>query len=250
MNPTPNPNTLTRRLTFLKGVPLFADLKEDDLRLLVDDFRPCVYEKEAIIFRQGDTDCRFYLIVEGKVRVFRLSPSGNETSINIFSAKDIIGEFSAIDCLPRSATAKAIERCTLLEMTGEQLMHRMRTLPDLAISVARLLAGKARWTAEYAETIAQYDAAGRLLHILLLYKEQFGEEIEVGKRYVLDLSLNQADLASLVGARREWVNRILQSWHRRGLIEYEAGKITILDLPNVVHERDSRIEADHPQADW
>jgi CRP-like cAMP-binding protein len=226
------------------------DLKEDDLRILVNDFRPCVYEKDEIIFRQGDTDCNLYLIVEGKVRIFRLSPSGNETSINIFSACDIIGEFSAIDCQPRSATAKAIERCTLLEMAGDQLVRRMREMPELAISMARLLAGKVRWTAEYAETIAQYDAAGRLLHILLLYNEQFGEEVEAGKRYVLDLSLNQADLASLVGARREWVNRILQNWHRHGLIEYKAGKIIILDLPRVVQERDSRIEALGEKADW
>ena len=59
---------------------------------------------------------------------------------------------------------------------------------------------------------------------------------------MLDLSLNQADLASLVGARREWVNRILRDWRQRGLIEYNAGRITILDLPRVEAERDSRIE--------
>jgi CRP-like cAMP-binding protein len=239
-----------KRLAFLKQVVPFADLKEDDLRILVNDFRPRVYEKDAIIFRQGDTDCDLYLIVEGKVRIYKVSPSGNETSINIFSTRNIIGEFAAIDCRPRSATAKAIERCALLEMEGEQLVQRMREMPDLAIGVARLLAGKVRWTAEYAETIAQYDAAGRLLHILLLYNEQFGQEIETGKRYELGLSLNQADLASLVGARREWINRILQDWHKRGLIEYKAGKIMILDLARVVQERDSRIEAYREKADW
>jgi CRP-like cAMP-binding protein len=86
-------------------------------------------------------------------------------------------------------------------------------------------------------------AAGRLLHILLQYNEQLAEEVEAGKRYVLDLGLNQADLASLVGARREWVNRLLQDWRRRGLIEHQAGRITILDLPAAQRERDSRIEA-------
>jgi CRP-like cAMP-binding protein len=109
--------------------------------------------------------------------------------------------------------------------------------------MSRLLASKLRWTAAYAETIAQYDAAGRLLHILLLYNEQFGEELEPGKRYMLDLSLSQTDLASLVGARREWVNRLLREWQKQGLLEYQAGKIMILDLPKVQRERDRRIEA-------
>jgi CRP-like cAMP-binding protein len=107
-----------------------------------------------------------------------------------------------------------------------------------------------RWTAAYAEAIAQFDAAGRLLHILLLYNKQFGREVEAGKRYVLDLSMNQADLASLVGARREWINRILQDWRRRGLLEHEDGKITLLDLPAVVRERDSRIEAHFGEGEW
>lgn len=241
---------LTRRIAFLKQLPLFSGLKDEFLQALARDFRPLVYEKDETIFRQGDTDSSLCLIVEGKVRVFRLSPSGNETSINIFGAGDIIGEFAAIDGEPRSASAKAIERCTLLQIPGQQVVQRMREMPDLAINMARLLVGKVRWTAGYAETIAQYDAAGRLLHILLLYNEQFGRAVEPGKRYELDLALNQTDLASLVGARREWVNRILKNWLRQGLIEYDAGKIIILDLPRVQRERDSRIEARGQEPEW
>jgi CRP-like cAMP-binding protein len=188
--------------------------------------------------------------MKGKIRIFKTSPSGDETSINIFSAHDIVGEFSTIDGQSRSATAKALTHCALLEMTQDRFLHHMREMPDLALGVARLLASKVRWTAAYAETIAQFDAAGRLLHILLLYNEQFGEEVEAGKRYTLDLSLNQSGLASLVGARREWINRILRDWHKRGLIEYDAGKIVILDLPAVDRERDSRIEANRGQLEW
>ena len=250
MSATVNTGAFARHIAFLSQVPPFKDLKEDDLRILAADLRPRTYKKGTAIFRQGDTSCDLYLIVEGKVRIFTLSPSGGETSISIFSAGDIIGELAAIDCQPRSATAKALENCTLLEMTQEHFMRRMREIPDLAIGMARLLAHKVRWATEYAETIAQYDAAGRLLHILLLYNEQFGVEIEAGKRYELDLSLNQTDLASLVGARREWVNRILQNWHQQGLVEFKAGKIIILDLPRVVKERDSRTEANRQDASW
>jgi CRP/FNR family cyclic AMP-dependent transcriptional regulator len=250
MTPSSRQNVLSGRIAFLKQVPLFGSLSEADLAILVNDFRLREYHRDEIIFHQGDHGSDLYVVMQGKVRIFKTSPSGSETSINIFCVGDILGEFAVIDDQPRSATAKAIEPCTMLEMTQARFLQRMREMPDLALGLARLLAGKLRWTAAYAETIAQYDAAGRLLHILLLYNGQFGQEMKAGKRYELDLRLNQSDLASLVGARREWVNRLLGEWRKRGLIEYEAGKITILDLPAVERERDSRIEANRGPVEW
>jgi CRP/FNR family cyclic AMP-dependent transcriptional regulator len=245
MGSSAHQDPMARRIALLKQVPLFADLREEELQALIDDFRLREYTKGEIIFHQGDTSRELYVVVEGKVRIFKISSSGNETSIQIFSSHDVIGEFATIDGRPRSATAKAIGRCTLLAMAAERFIQYMQELPGLALAMTQLLVAKLRWTAAYAESVAQYDCAGRLLHILLLYNEQFGEAVEAGKRYVLDLSLNQADLASLVGARREWVNRILGDWRERGLIEYDAGRIIILDLPRLERERDSRIEACH-----
>lgn len=230
-------------IPFLKQIPLFAALSNEQLGTLLNDFRLREYRPNEIIFHQSDNSDELYIVVQGKVRIFKISPAGYETSIQIFSMYDIVGEFAAIDNQPRSATAKAIGRCQLLEIRGDKFMQYMRVMPNLAIEMTRLVISKVRWTATYAETIAQYDAAGRLLHILLLYNERFGQEIEPAKRYVVDLAMNQADLASLIGARREWVNRLLQDWHKRGLIDFEAGRITILDLPRAIAERDSRIEA-------
>jgi len=237
-------NALEKRMAFLRGVPLFAELREADLKSLVNDFQLREYNKGEVIFHQADESREIYIVVEGKIRIFKTSPAGSETSITILANGDIIGEYAAIDHGPRSATAKAIVRTTLLQIMGARFLYHMRRLPDLAIAMNKLLVEKMRWTAGYAETIAQFDAAGRLLHILLLYNQKMGREIEPGKKYTLDLGLNQTDLASLVGARREWVNRILRDWKRRGLIEFRAGRITILDLNRVEIERDSRTEAD------
>ncbi len=232
-----------KRIAILKNIPLFAKLSDDDWRTVINDFQLREYARNDIIFHQGDASHKLYIILAGKVRIFRISLTGNETSINIFSSGHIIGEFAAIDNEPRSATAKAIADCALLEIYSARFLRHMRQMPDLALGIARTLTAKVRWTAAYAEAIAQYDAAGRLLHTLLLYNEQMGEEVEPGTRYVLDLALNQSDLASLVGARRGWINRLLRDWQKRKLIKYKDGKITILNLPAVESERDSRLEA-------
>jgi CRP-like cAMP-binding protein len=243
VRPLAGEEVLSRRVGFLKRVSLFADLTEAELKLLLDDLHPRDFAKDEIIFRQGDTSRELYVVMRGKIRIFKVSPAGAETTIEIFSVGSVMGEFAVVDSEPRSATAKAIEAADVLVMSHDRFLRHMRQMPDLALGMTKLLASRVRWTASFAETIAQYDAAGRLLHMLLLYNEQFGQEEEAGKRYVLDLSLNQTDLASLVGARREWINRLLRDWQKRGLVTYEAGKIIILDLPRAKQERDSRIEA-------
>lgn len=127
-------------------------------------------------------------------------------------------------------------------------MHPRNTRAD--DGAHRLLVEKLRWTTVYAEAIAQHDTAGRSLHTFLHYEEVLRNEIVPGKRYEFNLSMNQTDLASLVGARREWVNPLLRDWSKRGLIEYKSGKITILDLPAVEEERERRLDLYADDQGW
>jgi CRP/FNR family transcriptional regulator, cyclic AMP receptor protein len=244
----PQDPALARRIATLRTMPIFADLAERDLAGLVDDLRSKEYAKDETIFRQGDESREVYFVRKGKVRIFKISPGGNETSIAIFTTNDVIGELAAIDQEPRSASAKAMTPVSLLAMSQERFLYTLQTVPRFGMGMARLLAHKLRWTAAFAESIAQFDAAGRLLHIILQHNDQYGELLEPGTRYQVNIGLNQSDLASMVGARREWVNRILSEWRRRGLLEFDNGVITILDLPRVRAERDSRIEAN--QGEW
>lgn len=242
--------SLADKLAFLKQVPLCAYLSEKELTAFSQDLKLREYAKGQIVFDQGDPGHFLSIVLHGKIRVFRLTPSGLETTLTVSGTGDLIGEVAAIDQLSRSASARAIGKCSLLQMSAETFIRYIREHPNLALGLMDVLVAKLRWTAAYAETIARYDAAGRLLHILLLLNERFGEEQQPGQRYLLDLGLNQTDLASLVGVRREWVNHILQYWSKSKLIEYEGGKLTILDLARVKQERDSRLEANLDQTDW
>jgi CRP/FNR family transcriptional regulator, cyclic AMP receptor protein len=230
------------RVAFLQSVPLFSGLSDADLERLLNDFSSVTYPKNTMLFWQDDPSDILYLVQKGKLRIFKLNPAGNETSINIFTTGDLIGEFGIIDQESRSANAKTITTCVIWQISGPVFMRYMHEIPGLAVAMARLVVQKARWTAAYVETVAQYDAAGRLLHILLLYNAQFGEELEAGRRYRLDLGLTQDDLASLVGARREWVNRLLKEWREQGILEYKAGVMLIHDRARMEQERDQRLE--------
>lgn len=232
---------MTSMLDFLREVPLFTNIKQADLETLAQDFRPRHYRKGDTIFHQGDRGSVLYLVRQGKVRIFHLSRNGDETTITILARRHVTGEFAVLDNLPRSASAKALSHCTLLEMHHDAFLHHLETISGLALAVCRLVVGKARWTSMYAEAIARLDAPGRLLHLLLMYNTELGEAEEPGQRYFIDLGLNQSDLATMVGVSRGWVNQILQEWRRRDLIDFDAGKVMILDLPRVQAERDSRM---------
>ena len=200
---------LPDKLAFLKQVPLCAHMADQELIAFSQDLRLREYAKGQIVFEQGDLGHTLSIILNGKIRVFRLTPSGLETTLTILGTGDLVGEFAVIDQQPRSASARSVGKSSLLQMNADTFFRHIRELPNLALGLMRVLVAKTRWTAAYAETIARYDAAGRLLHILLLFNEKFGEE-KPDQTYILDLGLNQTDLASLVGVRREWVNRILQ----------------------------------------
>jgi CRP/FNR family transcriptional regulator len=233
---------LSKRTSFLKKINLFSKLSEENLKTLATKFHSRKYKKKEIIFHQGDDSHVLYVIMKGKVRIFSISPAGNETSYRIFTPHDVIGEFAAIDGRPRSTTAQAMEDCILLEIEHRQFKQSIYEMPDLAMGLIKILIEKLRFTTEYAESIVQYDTAGRLLNMLLQYNKMIGVEIEAGVQYELNLSMHQEDMATMVGARREWVNRILRKWKKNGLIDYRKGKITILDLPALEKERDQHME--------
>ena len=140
---TISPNDrLSRRIALLKNVPLFAELTKADLATLGDDFQLKRYDADEVIFHQGDTSRELYVILTGKVRIFKTSLSGNETSLQVFSTHNIIGELASIDDWPRSATAKAIVPSDLLVIAPDRFLYHMRAIPDLALAMTRLLARK------------------------------------------------------------------------------------------------------------
>ncbi len=240
---------LEPRMAFLREMTLFRELTDTQLATLMDDLRLREYRRGETIFRQGDDGYELFFVLSGKIRIFKISPAGEETSLVILSTHDVIGEQAVIENVPRNATGKAIDNVSLLAMSHERFRQHMQSMPELSIGLARMLSQKLNWTAALAESIAQFDAAGRLLHLLLLYTRQHGEENADG-HCSLELGLNQSDLASLVGARREWVNRLLRDWRKRGLLTYTRGVVTMPDIERVEAERDSRIEANQGEVAW
>jgi CRP/FNR family cyclic AMP-dependent transcriptional regulator len=213
-------------IALLRKVPLFAGLSDQDLAALAGSLGKRTFAKNMIIFHQGSLGQTLYIIESGKVRIFLLSESGQETTLNIYGAGDVFGEFSLLDGLPRSAGAVAMEKTVTLTLSREDFLRHLEACPQMAISIMQLLTLRLRFTTAQAESLAFLDVYGRVAMRLLDLAGRYGTEkgsIE------LDLHLTQAELATWVAATRESVNKVLGAFRDQGLIAVEGQTITILD---------------------
>ena len=215
------------KVTMLRKVPLFAGLSEQELEVLADSLGKRTFGKGMIIFHKGSLGQTLYIIESGKVRIFILSESGQEISVNVYGCGQVFGELSMLDGLPRSAGAIVMEETHVLTLRRDDFLSLLEMYPRIAQGIIATLSTRVRYTTEYAESLAFLNVYGRVAKRLLELAGHHGVEKEGGTK--IKLRLTQRDLASLVGATRESVNKVLGTFRDQGLIEVEGQRITILD---------------------
>ena len=215
------------KATIMRNVSLFAGLSDQELEDLTSSLGRRTFAKGVIVFHKGSSGQTMYIVESGKVRIFTLSESGQEVTLNIYGPGDVFGEFSLLDSLPRSAGAVALEKTVTLTLHRDHFFQQLEASPSMARSIIEVLTARLRFTTEHAESLAFLDVYGRVAMRLLDLAGRYGTERD---GIELDLRLSQSELATWVAATRESVNKVLGTFRDQGLIAVEGQKITILDL--------------------
>ncbi len=218
------------RVTMLRNVPFFAGLSDPELEVLADSLGKRTFGKGMIIFHKGSPGQTLYIIESGKVRIFILSESGQEISVNIYGPGDVFGELALLDGLPRSAGAVAMEKTETFTLHRDDFLRHLEAYPRMAQSIMEVLSTRVRYTTDYAESLAFLDVYGRVAAKLLELADRYGVQKE---GIEIELRLTQTELASWVGATRESVNKVLGTFRDYGLIEVEGQRVIILDRPGL-----------------
>ena len=215
-------------IRFLQEIPLFHDLSQEQLRSIAKDVQPRRFGQGEIIFREGDPGQVLYLVQAGQVRIYVNGLDGSETSVILFGRPgDMFGELAVIDGLPRSATAVALDETLLYTISRESFRLHMQRFPQLALNFMKELTHRVRYNTRQMDSLASLPVSQRLARKLLELAQDYGR-IET-ESVIIDMTLTQANLASLIGATRESTNKILRYFRERYLIWFEYGRITILD---------------------
>jgi CRP/FNR family cyclic AMP-dependent transcriptional regulator len=216
----------------LAKTPLFGMLQPDDLAELARGARTRAYERGDVIFHKDDPGFALFVIVSGAVKISVSSSEGDEIILALLTRGQFFGEMALFDDQPRSADAEAIQPTDVLTVQREDLLRLLEKRPRVAImQLLKLLAQRLRATDELLQDAAFLDIPARLAKRLLDLAEAHGEPTSHGIK--IDLRLTQQDLASMIGARRENVNRALAYYQSRGWLSKEGGHFLILNEPQL-----------------
>lgn len=206
----------------LEHVPVFAPLSLPDRRALAARLRARRYAPNDIVFHRGDPASHLYVIVAGTVKVALPDELGREAIVALLRGGDVFGELALFDDSPRSASVTAVTETEALLLAREDFLAVLERSPAAMRQMLRLLARTIRRASTRVEDLVFLDVASRVAKSLI-------DLAELGGTAVPEIALTQDDLASIVGATRVSVNRVLASLESRGLVKVERRRIEILD---------------------
>lgn len=210
----------------LRSVPLFQGLDPSSLERLEARMRGRIFRAEETIFHRDDVGNALYVIRSGRVKIRLTAEDGRETVLAILSPGDCFGELAVLDGEPRSADAVAMERTETLLLTRDEFLAALEQSATLAKRVIVLLSQKLRQTNEQLADLVFYDVHGRVAKRLLELAAAHGVRRPTGME--ISIPFTQQELAQLVGATRESVNRVLRYYAGRGFITVANQRITII----------------------
>jgi len=202
--------------------PLFGGLSSCLIAELATIVSDQTVERGETIFAEGDPGLGFYIVVSGKVKIFKLSADGKEQILHIFEHREPFAEAAIFAGAPYPAYAMAMTRVKLFFFPRSAFMDLIRTKPDLAMNMMAALSRRLKKFASMIEALSLKEVPGRLAAHLLLLSEQQGRNVE------LDIAKNH--LASLLGTIPETLSRIFAKMVKNGFIESNGKQIKIIDL--------------------
>lgn len=179
------------------------------------------------LYNQGDHPGWTYILQQGMVRTFRSSRDGRQFTVGFWRENDIIGGPDIFSHAPRLLSAETTADSVLIGFTADELGQLIAELPRFARNMIAALSFKARWMMSTGDALSTASVAQRVAHVLLLHAEVHGERTSEGAREVTHMS--HRDIATLVGASRQWVSQALSELQRRGLVRTGHRRITLID---------------------
>jgi CRP-like cAMP-binding protein len=218
---------MTTGLDSLHAIPYFAGLDRSAFRDLADAVRERVYRKDERVLLE-DEPCRgLYIVVAGRVKVFKLSAGGQEQVLRILGPGRTFNDVPVFDGGPNPAGVSALQESRIALIPRERILALMDRHPRMAQAVIRVLAARLRAMTVLVEDLTFRSVVARVAKLLLDCAA--GREILVEDRAGACARLTQQQIATMTGSVREVVQRALKTLEREGAIAMGRARIRILD---------------------
>jgi CRP-like cAMP-binding protein len=211
----------------LTASPLFEAVEPASRAALSSVLSRASFCAGTTIFDEGDAAEGVHILLTGKVKMVRRGAAGREHRLSVLGPSDVLGELSVFEEARQTATATALNAASLAYLSLDTLQRTMSDRPDIAQGLLRVLTRRLRGTNEEMADQLFTDVPARVAKALLRLAEGFGTTDLAGVTVQHDLT--QHELALLVGASRETVNKALSAFVARGWIRIFPRSVVILD---------------------
>jgi CRP/FNR family transcriptional regulator, cyclic AMP receptor protein len=211
----------------LKETPLFEALSEEDASALRAGIITVHLDRGERLFAEGDAGDKLYIILEGKIKLTKAAPDGRENLVSVHGPGEMFGELSLFDPIPRTSSATAVTSARLAGLAHDDLHTFLSSRPEVAMHLLQALAQRLRRINDVKADLVFTDVPGRVAKALLDLADRFGVMTPEGVQVNHDLT--QEELAQLVGASRETVNKALADFTARGWIQLAAKSVLVTD---------------------
>jgi CRP/FNR family transcriptional regulator, dissimilatory nitrate respiration regulator len=202
---------------------LFNGLPADQLEGLAQICLDQKFAKGQPLFSEGGSAKGFYLIVAGKIKIYKLSLEGKEQILHIFGPGEICGEVPVFAGGNYPANADAIEPAKALFFPRSAFVELIRREPAIALNMLGILSQRLRRFTHLVEDLSLKEVPGRLAAYLIFLGERSGGT------EMLELDITKGQLASLLGTIPETLSRILAKMAQQEIIAVDGRKITLVD---------------------
>jgi CRP/FNR family cyclic AMP-dependent transcriptional regulator len=210
-----------QRAALLARSELFGGVSQSTRQRIAEGLTERVVEKGQLVFVQDDPGDRMFILAEGAVKLYWSSGHGIVELVRHVPPA-VFGEVALLDGGPRSASAKAVERSLLLEVSRDELLPLLRSEEDIAEALLRSLGTMVRRTTRQMTDLVFLDLKGRVARQLLLLADTPAGRSTHTRR------ITQGDLATMVGGARQTVNQVLRSLQESGYIRADGRTFEIL----------------------
>lgn len=212
----------------LKAIEVLSVLPDDALKTLAARAGERTYKKRRLLMQEGDQAEAVYFLHQGKVKLVKMNPDGQEKMVSIIQPGQMFGEISAFDNGTCPYSAETLEEVRLTAIRVSDFRDLIALHPGLAIACLRMEAKRLRKAYRHMKNLALLDTYGRVAARLFKLTREYG--VPEGNGIRIQLTLTRQEMAQLIGTSRETVSRILAEYERLGILEIDRHQIVVRDV--------------------
>jgi len=207
-------------------VPLFRGLTEKQLDLMAEVFPRKRYDPSQIIFSEGEPAAGFYILLSGRLKIYKLSLEGKEQILHIIEPGEPFAEVALFSETRFPAYAEAIEKSEVMFLSRNAFRQLIGNDPTIAMNMLAILSQRLKYFTRLIEDLSLKEVPQRLAaYLVFLARRERSDQVTLG--------ISKGQLASLLGTIPETLSRIIAKMTGRGLIAVSGRKVSILDTENL-----------------